>query len=74
MPYVLHLATAGVHGAIAENPGLKLGVNVAGGQVTYEPVAEAVGRGVRVGGRGARGRRLSARASTSDRPAARPHD
>ena len=43
MPYVLHLATAGVVGAIAENPGLKLGVNVAGGQVTYAPVAEAVG-------------------------------
>ncbi len=43
MPYVLHLALAGVAGAIAENPGLKLGVNVASGQVTYEPVAEAVG-------------------------------
>jgi len=43
MPYVVHLASAGVVGAIAENPGLKLGVNVAGGQVTYEPVAEAVG-------------------------------
>jgi alanine dehydrogenase len=43
MPYVLHLAGAGVRGAIAENPGLGLGVNVAGGQVTYEPVAEAVG-------------------------------
>ena len=43
MPYVLHLANAGVHGATAENPGLKLGVNVAGGEVTYAPVAEAVG-------------------------------
>jgi alanine dehydrogenase len=43
MPYVVHLASAGVVRAIAENPGLKLGVNVAGGQVTYEPVAEAVG-------------------------------
>jgi alanine dehydrogenase len=32
-----------LRGAIAENPGLKLGVNVAGGQVTYPPVAEAVG-------------------------------
>jgi alanine dehydrogenase len=29
--------------AIAENPGLKLGVNVVGGQVTYRPVADAVG-------------------------------
>ena len=43
MPYVLHLATAGVHGAVADNPGLKLGVNVAAGEVTYAPVAEAVG-------------------------------
>jgi alanine dehydrogenase len=43
MPHVLHLAGAGVAGAIAENPGLKLGVNVAAGRVTYEPVAEATG-------------------------------
>jgi alanine dehydrogenase len=43
IPYVLHVASSGVGGAIAENPGLKLGVNVAGGQVTYAPVAEAVG-------------------------------
>jgi alanine dehydrogenase len=43
MPYVLHLASAGVHGALADNPGLKLGVNVANGDVTYAPVAEAVG-------------------------------
>jgi alanine dehydrogenase len=43
MPYVLHLANAGVHGAVADNPGLKLGVNVANGDVTYAPVAEAVG-------------------------------
>jgi alanine dehydrogenase len=43
MPYVLHLSSAGVVGALAENPGLKLGVNVAGGAVTYAPVAEAVG-------------------------------
>jgi alanine dehydrogenase len=43
MPYVVHLASAGVRGAIDESPGLKLGVNVAGGRVTYQPVAEAVG-------------------------------
>jgi alanine dehydrogenase len=43
MPYVLHLAGAGVHGATTDNPGLKLGVNVANGEVTYAPVAEAVG-------------------------------
>jgi alanine dehydrogenase len=43
MPYVLHLASDGVRGAIDANPGLRLGVNVARGQVTYAPVAEAVG-------------------------------
>jgi alanine dehydrogenase len=43
MPYVLHLASDGVLGAIRAIPGLKLGVNVAGGHVTYAPVAEAVG-------------------------------
>ena len=43
IPYVIHLASVGVVGAITENPGLKLGVNVAGGQVTYAPVADAVG-------------------------------
>jgi alanine dehydrogenase len=43
MPFVLHLATAGVVRAIAESPGLRLGVNVVGGQVTYRPVADAVG-------------------------------
>ncbi len=46
MPYILHLARSGVSRAVAENPGLKLGVNVAASQVTYEPVAEAVGVGV----------------------------
>ena len=43
MPFVVQLASLGVAPAIAENPGLRLGVNVAGGQVTYAPVAEAVG-------------------------------
>ena len=43
MPYVVHLASSGVHKAVVENPGLKLGVNVAAGEVTYAPVAEAVG-------------------------------
>jgi alanine dehydrogenase len=46
MPYVIGLATAGVHKATAENPGLKLGVNVAAGEVTYAPVAEATGMSV----------------------------
>jgi alanine dehydrogenase len=43
MPYVLHLASVGVAAAVAENSELRLGVNVVGGQVTYEPVAEATG-------------------------------
>jgi alanine dehydrogenase len=43
MPYVIHLASSGIVGAVTENPGLKLGVNVAAGAVTYAPVAEAVG-------------------------------
>ena len=43
IPYILHVASDGVSGAIEENPGLKLGVNVAAGSVTYAPVAEAVG-------------------------------
>jgi alanine dehydrogenase len=43
MPYIVHVANAGVHGATTESPGLKLGVNVADGTVTYAPVAEATG-------------------------------
>jgi alanine dehydrogenase len=43
MPYVIDLANAGVHAAMADNAGLKLGVNVAAGEVTYAPVAQAVG-------------------------------
>ena len=43
MPYVVQLANVGVHRAVEENPGLKLGVNVAAGQVTYAPVAETFG-------------------------------
>jgi alanine dehydrogenase len=41
MPYVLHLANIGIQRAIAENPGLRQGVNVAAGHVTYGPVADA---------------------------------
>jgi alanine dehydrogenase len=46
IPYVLDIATVGVQRAISENAGLKLGVNVAGGSVTYAPVADAVGETV----------------------------
>jgi alanine dehydrogenase len=43
MPYVIDLASHGVNSAVSRNPGFKLGVNVAGGKVTYQPVADAVG-------------------------------
>jgi alanine dehydrogenase len=43
LPYVNALARDGVHGAVAAMPGLKPGVNVAAGYVTYLPVAEATG-------------------------------
>jgi alanine dehydrogenase len=43
LPYVLALADHGVSGAMVRDPGLRLGVNVAGGAVTNAAVAEAVG-------------------------------
>jgi alanine dehydrogenase len=43
MPYVLEIANSGGVQAVRANPGLRLGVNVAGGHVTYAPVAEAIG-------------------------------
>ena len=43
LPYVVDLADMGVAAAARHNPGLAPGVNVAGGRVTYEPVASATG-------------------------------
>jgi len=43
LPYVLALADLGVEGAVRRHPGLYPGINVAGGKVTYQPVAEGVG-------------------------------
>jgi alanine dehydrogenase len=43
LPYVLALADEGPRGAVAHDPGLRLGVNVAGGAVTHPAVAEGVG-------------------------------
>jgi alanine dehydrogenase len=43
LPYVLALAQLGAVKACEADASLKLGVNVAGGQVTYEPVAEGTG-------------------------------
>ena len=41
LPYVLALADHGL-GAVARDPGLRLGVNVAGGQVTHAAVAQSL--------------------------------
>ena len=43
LPYVEAIADKGVERALAEDPSLRLGVNVAAGKVTYQPVADAVG-------------------------------
>jgi alanine dehydrogenase len=40
VPYALQIANKGVVRAITENPALKLGVNVAKGEITYEAVAK----------------------------------
>src|SRR3954469_3542231 len=39
LPYVLHLADAGVRHALQSDPGFLAGLNVAAGQLTYAPVA-----------------------------------
>jgi alanine dehydrogenase len=43
LPYAIAFADRGVEGAIRDDPGLRPGVNVAGGRVTHPAVAEAVG-------------------------------
>jgi alanine dehydrogenase len=43
LPYVTDLAHHGVREAVAHDPGLRLGVNVAAGRVTHPAVAEGVG-------------------------------
>jgi len=43
LPYVLALADLGVAEAARRDPGLKLGINVAGGKVTHPAVADGVG-------------------------------
>jgi alanine dehydrogenase len=43
LPFVLSLADHGVRGATARDPGLRLGVNIAGGRVTNAAVADSVG-------------------------------
>ena len=43
LPYVLALADHGIAEAARQDPGLRLGINVAGGKVTHQAVAEGVG-------------------------------
>lgn len=43
IPYALQIANKGVQQAISDNPALKLGVNVANGEITYEAVARDLG-------------------------------
>jgi alanine dehydrogenase len=41
LPYAVEIANRGIVAAARRDPALALGVNVVGGQVTYDPVAEA---------------------------------
>ncbi|MFD2924715.1 alanine dehydrogenase [Halobacillus naozhouensis] len=43
VPYALQIASKGVEKAIADNPGLELGLNTASGAVTYKAVAGDLG-------------------------------
>jgi alanine dehydrogenase len=43
LPYVVALADHGIAEAARRDPGLRLGINVAGGKVTHPAVAEGVG-------------------------------
>jgi alanine dehydrogenase len=43
LPYVIALAEAGIDRALDEDPGLRMGVNVRDGRITYQAVAEALG-------------------------------
>jgi alanine dehydrogenase len=43
LPFILALADHGIAEAASRDPGLKLGVNVAGGKITHPAVAEGVG-------------------------------
>jgi alanine dehydrogenase len=43
LPFTLALANKGHRVALAEDPHLKNGLNVAGGKITYKAVAEAHG-------------------------------
>jgi alanine dehydrogenase len=42
LPYVIQLANKGAEQAMADNPHLAAGLNVSGGKIRYEAVAEAL--------------------------------
>jgi alanine dehydrogenase len=42
LPYVLELAERGIEGALAASPALRLGVNVAGGEIVHPAVEQAL--------------------------------
>jgi alanine dehydrogenase len=42
LPFVLALADKGLHGALADDPGLRDGLNIHDGKITCRPVAEAL--------------------------------
>ncbi len=43
IPYAMQIANKGVQQALADNPALALGLNVANGDVTYSAVARDLG-------------------------------
>jgi alanine dehydrogenase len=43
LPYVIELAELGLEEALERNAGLRMGLNVRGGQITHQAVAEALG-------------------------------
>ncbi|WP_338469757.1 alanine dehydrogenase [Niallia sp. XMNu-256] len=43
LPYALQVANQGVYQAVMKNSGLKLGVNTANGEITYEAIARDLG-------------------------------
>jgi alanine dehydrogenase len=43
IPYALQISGKGIKRAVLDNPALKLGVNVAGGAITYEAIARDMG-------------------------------
>src|ERR1700682_1867879 len=45
LPYVIELAEHGIEQALARDPGLRMGLNVAGGEIIHPAVAEALGVG-----------------------------